>query len=121
MGQVSSKLRRTVNGYSHWCPGCGEPHVIPDSWTFDGNLAQPTFNPSVKITGKKCVIDAQGNWTGEWVRDASGNAVDDCCHYFLHAGVLKFCGDSLHLLAGKDVPLPDLPPHMQDSAINPTS
>lgn len=90
MGQVSSKLRRTERGHAHWCPGCLQPHVIFNSWAFDGNLEQPTFNPSVKITGKKAIVDDKGEWTGEWVRDAAGNAIDDCCHYFLHAGVLKF-------------------------------
>jgi hypothetical protein len=114
MGQVSAKLRRVERGYSHWCPGCGEMHVIFDSWTFDGNLESPTFNPSVKITGKKVVVDQKGEWTGEWVRDASGNAIDDCCHYHLTAGVLKFCGDSKHALAGHNVPLPDLPAHLTD-------
>lgn len=113
MGQVSAKLRRAENGYTHWCPGCEEPHVIPDGWSFDGNLERPTFNPSVNITGKKCVM-IDGKWTGEWVRDADGKAIDDCCHYHLHAGELKFCGDSTHALAGKNVLLPDLPEHMRD-------
>jgi hypothetical protein len=114
MGQVSAKLRRTERGYAHWCLGCGEMHVIFDSWSFDGNLESPTFNPSVKITGKKTVVDDKGEWTGEWVRDANGNAIDDCCHYFLHAGVLKFQTDSLHELAGQNVPLPNLPAHLTD-------
>jgi hypothetical protein len=113
MGQVSAKLRRVERGYSHWCPGCEEMHVIFDRWQFDGDLEKPTFNPSIKITGKK-TVKKDGRWTGEWVRDANGNAVDDCCHYFLHAGVLKFCGDSLHALAGKNVELPDLPEHLRD-------
>lgn len=114
-GQVSAKLRRAINGYAHWCPGCGEAHVIFDSWTFDGNVAVPTFSPSVKITGKQTVKDARGEWTGEWVRDAAGNAVDDCCHYFLTAGRLNFCADSVHALAGQAVDLPDLPPWLRDN------
>jgi Family of unknown function (DUF6527) len=113
MGQVSKKLRRTELGYAHWCPGCGEMHVIFDNWTFDGNLENPTFNPSVKITGKKTIM-VDGKWTGEWVRDEAGNPVDSCCHYHLHAGELKFCSDSLHPLAGKTVPLPDLPDFLED-------
>jgi hypothetical protein len=113
MGQVSAKLRRTRQGFAHWCPGCEQPHVIFDSWQFDGNLEAPTFNPSIKITGKK-TIWKDGKWNGEWARDAQGNTLDDCCHYFLHAGALKFCGDSLHGLAGKNMPLPDLPEHMRD-------
>ena len=109
MGQVSKGLRRAQGGHAHWCPGCGEIHMIPDRWTFDGNLASPTFNPSVKITGKQRVL-VNGEWTGEWVRDANGNAIDGCCHYFLHAGVLEFCGDCTHGLSGQKVALPPLPP-----------
>lgn len=113
MGQLTAKLRRVERGYSHWCPGCEEMHVIFDGWTFDGNIERPSFSPSVKITGKRCVL-VNGEWTGEWVRDANGKAVDHCCHYFLTAGELRFCGDSTHALAGTNVPLPDLPAHMTD-------
>lgn len=113
MGQVSPHLRRAENGYAHWCPGCEEMHVIPDRWTFDGNLLVPTFTPSVTITGKLRVL-VDGNWTGEWVRDAAGAARDSCCHYFLQGGQLQFCGDSTHALAGKTVPLPELPERFRD-------
>lgn len=88
--------------------------MIFEGWSFDGDLARPTFNPSVKITGKQCVVDDQGRWTGEWVLGGDGKALDACCHYFLHAGVLKFCSDSTHALAGKDVSLPDLPDFLTD-------
>lgn len=108
MSQVSPYLRKVQGGHGHWCPACEEMHVIPDSWSFDGNVDLPTFNPSVKITGKKCVV-VDGKWTGEWVRDVSGRAVDSCCHYHLHAGELKFCGDCTHAHAGKKVLLPLLP------------
>lgn len=87
--------------------------MIPDTWGFDGSLEKPTFNPSVKITGKKRVI-VNGQWTGEWVRDAAGSAVDECCHYNLTAGQLHFHGDSTHGLKGTIVPLPDLPLHLRD-------
>lgn len=113
MGQVSPYLRRAVNGHSHWCPGCDGMHMIPDSWTFDGNVNSPTFSPSVKITGKKLVI-VDGKWTGEWARDAAGNAIDDCCHYILTAGQLQFCCDCTHALSGQTVALPPLPPELCD-------
>jgi hypothetical protein len=115
MGQVSPFLRRTATGYSHWCPPCGEMHNIPDSWTFDGNLNTPTFNPSVKITGKQTVQDDKGEWTGDWVRGPDGKALDLCCHYFLHAGVLKYCGDCTHSGKGQNIPLPPLPDFMTDT------
>lgn len=113
MGQVSDKLRRTVNGYAHWCPGCEELHMIPDSWIFDGNLESPTFAPSVKITGVQTVIK-DGEWTGEWVKDESGKALPYCCHYFLQMGKIVFCSDCTHKLAGQTMDLPSLPVHARD-------
>ena len=108
MGQVSSKLRRQTGGYAHWCPGCEEMHGLPDEWKFDGNLEEPTFTPSFRHSGvRKVMVD--GEWTGEWVRDAEGNPVKFVCHYILTKGILNFCSDSMHALAGKSVPLPPLP------------
>lgn len=113
MGQVSPHFRRAENGYGHWCPGCEEIHVIPDTWTFNGDLANPTFNPSVMITGVKRIM-VDGGWEGGWVRDADGAPVPFCCHYFLHAGQLSYCADSTHSLAGQTVPLPALPDFLKD-------
>jgi len=67
----------------------------------------------MKITGKQ-IVRVAGKWTGEWVRDARGKAVDMCCHYILTAGVLNYCGDSTHALKGQAIPLPNLPPHLED-------
>lgn len=84
------------------------------AWSFNGDVAKPTFGPSVKITGKLTVKDSQGKWTGEWVRDAAGMPVDACCHYLIKDGRLEFCADSTHALAGKTVALPELPSFMTD-------
>lgn len=108
MSQVSSTLRRTVCGFAHWCPGCGEIHQLPDSWAFDGNLESPTFAPSFKHDGIQRVF-SNGRWTGEWVRYTKGNTVPYVCHYVLTAGILNFCPDSTHSLAGKAIALPPLP------------
>lgn len=91
--QVSTKLRRTNAGYAHWCPGCKEMHIIPDSWDFDGNLDSPTFAPSVLLRRPPAI---------------------SCCHYFLRAGQLDFCPDSFHELQAKLVPLPALPEAYRD-------
>lgn len=88
-------------------------HRLPDSWKFDGNLESPTFSPSFKHTGMQ-TVKVDGKWTGEWVRDAAGKPVPNVCHYILTAGVLNFCGDSTHALAGKSVPLPSLPEGFAD-------
>lgn len=88
-------------------------HPLPDSWTFDGNLEKPTFRPSFKHTGVK-IVKVDGKWTGEFVRDAAGHTVPCVCHYHLTAGQLQFCVDSTHALAGKTVPLPDVPKGLTD-------
>lgn len=116
MGQASSKLRRSTTGYLHWCPACKELHALPDSWTFvNRDLERPTFTPSFRHSGKHAVVDDKGDWTGEWHRDEHGQPKDWICHYILTDGVLNFCGDSTHGVVGP-VPLPDLPPHLQDPA-----
>lgn len=120
MGQVSAFLRRTTTGYAHWCPGCRELHVIPDSWQFDGKLDRPTFTPSVAITGVQTVVDDRGEWTGEWVRGPDGQALPYCCHYILTAGVLAFQPDCTHALKGKSVPLPRLPSFVCDPIEKPS-
>lgn len=90
--RVSPKLRQAQDGYIHYCPGCELAHRLPDGWAFNGNVAEPTFTPSFKHS---C---------------GSGRV----CHYHLTAGVMDFCTDSTHALAGKKVPLPDLPEHMRE-------
>ena len=97
-----------AQGHAHWCPGCGEAHRIPSTWNFNGDLEKPSFTPSVKITGKQRVI-VDGEWTGEWRRGPDGKALDWCCHYFVTAGSIQFCGDSTHALSGQTVPLPEWP------------
>lgn len=113
MGQVSSTLRRSAGGYSHWCPGCEEMHLLPDTWTFDGNLEAPTFTPSFKHKGVQRVF-VDGRWTGECKRDGAGATIPYICHYILTAGVLNFCGDCTHALIGQKVPLPKLPEGITD-------
>ena len=109
--QLSPVLRKSTRGYSHWCPGGEEVHVIFDRWAFDGNVASPTFTPSVRISGK-LTVKVRGEWTGEWVRDANGKAVDSCCHYNLTAGQIQFHNDCTHSLVGKKVPLPAFPDYL---------
>lgn len=76
----------------HWCPGCDQVHPIPDEgWTFSGNQESPTFTPSVKHT---------------WGSKPGSR----CCHYFVTDGVIHYCSDSTHPMAGRSLPLPELPP-----------
>lgn len=86
-------------GYVLHCPGCESQHAIYTTqknhlgaiWTFDGDLKAPTFSPSVRCA-----------WTqGE-------EHEQHVCHFILTKGVLNFCADCTHALAGQAVPLPDV-------------
>jgi hypothetical protein len=114
MSQVSPFLRRKTDGYVHWCPACEQMHSLPDSWNFNGDLNKPTFNPSFKTFGHQLELDAGGNWTGKWKLDAQGKPIPYTCHYILTNGILNFCGDCTHSMAGKSVPLPELPTGYKD-------
>lgn len=87
-----------VDTYLFWCPGCEEAHIFTvrtdggrPAWSFDGNMQSPTFSPSLLYPDKKPL-----------------------CHLFLRDGRIEFLGDCGHALAGKTVPLPDLPPEWLD-------
>ncbi len=103
---MTEKLRPVVDGngqpygHYHYCPGCDDMHRLPPPprWTFNGDLVKPTFSPSFAHS----------------VRDPDGEVATEICHYILADGVLNFCGDSTHALAGKSVPLPDIPDRYAD-------
>jgi hypothetical protein len=87
-------------------------HSLPDTWTFNGDLNKPTFSPSFAHHSlKRNIVD--GQWVGEgrdaWLYDAKGDPIPEICHYILTNGVLNFCGDCTHSMAGMQVPLPPLP------------
>lgn len=77
--------------WRHWCPGCKGMHVIPTDaraqqnghkWTFNGDMERPTFSPSINLVGQ--------------------------CHYFIRNGMIEFCSDSKHELAGHTVQMVEL-------------
>lgn len=93
------KGREITGGYLFWCPGCKAPHPYrvarapwekPDVpvWDFDGNLACPTFSPSL------LVFESNSN---------------PRCHLFVTNGELRYCTDCGHELAGKIVPMTKFP------------
>lgn len=82
-------MRRGGDGYWHYCPACKTEHPLPDKWTFDGNAERPTFSPSFR------------QFPGDPKRE---------CHYFVRQGVIEYCSDSPHELAGQNVQMPHLEP-----------
>jgi hypothetical protein len=61
-------------------------------WTFDGNFESPTITPSLLISTTD--------------KDRKEHTL---CHVVVTAGMLNFCADSAHELAGKVVPMEDFP------------
>jgi len=110
---VKGKFRTAQGGMLyHWCPGCDELHgfrVEPGQgpvWQFDGDYERPTVSPSILcFTTYDDADDPQPLPNGQR---------RTLCHYFIKGGMIEFCGDSPHALAGKTVPLPDLPPNWRN-------
>ena len=80
-----------IEGYSFWCPGCKRAHFLAvtsvvgagPQWHFNGNMAAPSFQPSLLHYG------------------------ETRCHLNVVNGHLQFLADSTHELAGKTVPMVD--------------
>jgi hypothetical protein len=71
----------------------------------------------VKISGGHYVSGHQGDCWCTFKERTGREPAFTCgvCHYFLQDGALQYCGDSTHGLAGKTVPLPELPPEHRDT------
>lgn len=118
MKLLSAKLLKTYfderhnyGGYhAHWCPACDRLHEFAVDrpfrngarWSFNGNLDQPTFEPSMNIR------------IGPWPDHSKKAGQIEVCHYFLRNGQIQYLGDSTHALAGQTIALPDLPQQVLD-------
>lgn len=75
-------------GYRIWCPGCLDDHILR-GWTFNGDMARPTFSPSLLVTCR----------TGEGVPDK-------ICHSFIENGQIRYLSDCTHAFKNTTVDLP---------------
>lgn len=99
-GLTVCKRGDNIVGYLVDCPGCGHNHyfrTVPSpkskGWRFNKDLAFPSFTPSLIARWRE--HDKDGNPTGKV----------DICHFWLVNGVFKFCEDSTHKFAGKELPM----------------
>jgi hypothetical protein len=118
---MPSKLRRVTRhdaelvGYSFHCPGCDTFHIYYTQphdggsfvdgkwikkpgpvWTFNGDMENPTFTPSLLIHEAK--------WP-------DGEVAHPRCHLFVRNGKIDYCNDCGHAYAGKQgVPMQDETP-----------
>lgn len=75
-----------VTNYVFFCPGCECSHVIDKRWTFNGDLDNPTFSPSLLC---------------------NPDHAPSRCHSFLRDGKIEFLSDCFHKLAGQTVEIPE--------------
>lgn len=82
------------SGYSFQCPACGCAHMVltdgkkSPNWTFNGDIENPTTNPSIRVR-------------------TEFNKIPKTCHFFIKNGMIEYCGDCTHDLAGQKIQLPE--------------
>jgi hypothetical protein len=93
-----------VHMYVFWCPGCESVHPyrvkrVADEgpefpvWSFNGSMEKPTFRASLLVYGHR--------------NKTTNEIIHPRCHLFLTDGMIQYCGDSEHKLAGQTVECPD--------------
>lgn len=109
--QVSLILRKTVTGHAHWCPACEQVHILPDSWTFNGDVQRPTFSPSFEHTYVYWTGGVNARGLGQGERQLR------ICHYIITDGRIQFCPNSWH---GRSdiVQMPLLPYEVDENGFN---
>ena len=98
------------------CPGCNEDHAITVGvsdisgpvWSFNGDVARPTFSPSILMSAPLWEPPVNASNWAEWSRAPwEQKQVDHICHSFVIDGRIQFLSDCTHALAGHTVELPD--------------
>jgi hypothetical protein len=80
---VTDVIHDSGGNHLFHCPGCECAHGPDGGWTFNGDMARPTFSPSILVRTET-----------------------SRCHSFVKDGQIEFLPDCTHALAGKTVPLP---------------
>lgn len=86
-------------GYMFHCPGCqgyhsfsvNKPNEKGHQWRFNGNLNEPSFEPSLKV-----------------IYEGTNGDSDIVCHSFVKNGFITFLNDSTHKMKGMTTVLPDI-------------
>lgn len=126
MGALSRHLRDVAGGgLAFWCQGCREAHVIwvgegpGPRWTWNGDVDKPVFGPSVLVTGVKRLTDEQhaAFMRGEPLPEPTPSR----CHTFVgcngaRPGEIVFLSDCTHELAGKTMPLAEMPAYRSEES-----
>jgi hypothetical protein len=71
--------------FMFYCPACKTVHALNDTWKFNNDFDNPTFSPSIKVTGHDKTI----------------------CHSHIKNGKIIFCNDCTHELKSQTINLPE--------------
>ena len=117
MRPLGSKLVTQDSGRTMFlCPGCSTSHVLSiaaGGWGFNGDGDNPTFTPSVLVTGRDFTPSGQAAfdaWHAAGCPALDSKKFDSAptvCHSFITNGRIQFLDDCTHGLAGQSVDLPD--------------
>lgn len=108
---VMHRVSNVPGQYLFYCPACKCAHHIMTGsgdgprWEFDGNVECPTVSPSIRVRGTEPITD------DEHRRIMGGEKItprDVCCHFFIKAGGIEYCGDCTHGMSGQRVEMKPL-------------
>ena len=100
MSSLSPVLRSLEGGkFMFWCPGCSGAHTVGPGWSYNGDPAKPTFQPSILVT-------YNGRDAGQ-DRGDGHLAPPAVCHSYVTDGRIRFLEDCTHPMAGQTVDIPE--------------
>jgi hypothetical protein len=105
-------------GWTFKCPGCGEFHEYRTGpgdgprWQFNGDMAKPTFTPSLLLKGHERLTDKEHAAVMDGKKIARKPLI---CHSFVTDGSIKFLDDCSHDKAGQTIPLKPIKVPFEDA------
>ena len=106
---VSRVERRSENDpeFLFWCPGCGCCHWFKTTgkgpcWTWNGDLARPTVDPSIRVQHGRYITEAV-QAAGLYPEKEIGEYVPILCHLYVCDGKIQFLSDCTHAFRSRTV------------------
>lgn len=85
-------------GWGIKCPACRSVHVLDTRWQFNGDINSPSFTPSLHVS-----------------HPAFEDIPAFVCHSVITNGVMHFCADCTHGMAGQSVPMLEMNPQWNET------
>lgn len=98
-----------------WCPACKCGHgvwttpIYPSRgglWAFNGDFEAPTISPSILITERQSTPPVTPENLEQWkLNPWPQTEVEKRCHAVVSCGIINYCSDCTHEMAGKSIPM----------------